>query len=136
MFYSYQIDLYEITFFSLHILLIRFTLHVFRINVTSKIFHMFWYAFWSFIIFHIIFLSFWSNKSIFLLSLSQTLIIYSFFLELCNLVAYLSILQDVFLFFLWSDTFLEYFDRFLVTKYFIFLFFTFLTILLSLWNIL
>ena len=86
---------------------------------------MIWTLRLCFTIFHIIFLSFWPNNSISLLSLFQTLIIYLFSFQLCNLVVLLCILQDVFLFFLWSDTFLEYFDRFFVTKYFTFPLFTF-----------
>ena len=86
---------------------------------------MIWILKFCFIIFHIIILSFWPNNSIFLLLLFQTFIIYWFSFQLCNLVVLLCILQDIFLFFLWSDTFLEYFDRFLVTNYFTFSFLTF-----------
>ena len=86
---------------------------------------MIWILKFCFIIFHIIILSFWPNNIIFLLLLFQTFIIYWFSFQLCNLVVLLCILQDVFLFFLWSDTFLEYFDRFLVTNYFTFSFLTF-----------
>ena len=86
---------------------------------------MIWILKFCFIVFHIIILSFWPNNSIFLLLLFQTLIIYWFSFQLCNLVVLLYILQDIFLFFLWSDTFLEYFDRFFVAKYFTFPLLTF-----------